>query len=75
MSGAKCRLFAYGPADATTSQNPVVSCLIYIQTGYAFRVAAYIAVVVVAAAAAEFYLLNGCTVILFCFFLLMLFLF
>ena len=28
LSGARCRLFAYGPADATASQNPIVSCLI-----------------------------------------------
>jgi len=28
LSGAKCRLFAYGPADATASQNPIISCLI-----------------------------------------------
>jgi len=26
LSGAGCRLFAYGPADATTSQNPIISC-------------------------------------------------
>jgi len=25
LSGARCRLFAYGPADATASQNPVIS--------------------------------------------------
>ena len=24
----RCRLFAYGPADATASQNPIISCLI-----------------------------------------------
>jgi len=28
MAGARCRLFAYGPADATASQNPIISCLI-----------------------------------------------
>jgi len=28
LSGARCRLFAYGPADATASQNPISSCLI-----------------------------------------------
>ena len=28
LSGARCRLFAYGPADATASQNPIISCLI-----------------------------------------------
>jgi len=26
-SGARCRLFAYGPADASASQNPIISCL------------------------------------------------
>jgi len=24
---ARCRSFAYGPADATASQNPIISCL------------------------------------------------
>jgi len=28
LSGARCRLFACGPADASASQNPVISCLI-----------------------------------------------
>ena len=28
LSGARCRLFAYGPAYATASQNPIISCLI-----------------------------------------------
>jgi len=28
LSGARCRLFAYGPADATASQNLIVFCLI-----------------------------------------------
>ena len=28
LSGARCRLFACGPADATASQNPIFSCLI-----------------------------------------------
>jgi len=28
LSGARCRLFAYGPTDATASQNPIISCLI-----------------------------------------------
>jgi len=27
VSGTRCRLFTYGPADATASQNPVMSCL------------------------------------------------
>ena len=26
LSGARCRLFAYGLADATVSQNPIISC-------------------------------------------------
>jgi len=25
LSGAGCILFAYGPADATASQNPIIS--------------------------------------------------
>ena len=41
LSGARCRLFAYGPADATASQNPIVSCLIEIQTAFTFLVPAY----------------------------------
>jgi len=28
VSGGRCRLFPYGPADATASQNPIISCLI-----------------------------------------------
>jgi len=28
LSGARCRLFAYGPANATASENPIISCLI-----------------------------------------------
>jgi len=28
LSAARCRLFAYDPADATASQNPFISCLI-----------------------------------------------
>ena len=31
MSGVRCRLFAYGPADATASPDLLISCLIYIQ--------------------------------------------
>jgi len=41
LSGARCRLFAYGPADVTASQNPIVSCLNQIQTGFTFLVLAY----------------------------------
>jgi len=29
LSGARCRLFAYGPADATASQNPIISCHLF----------------------------------------------
>ena len=39
LSGARCRLFAYGPADATASPNPIISCLI--QTIFTFLVPAY----------------------------------
>ena len=35
------RLLAFGPADATASQNPIVSCLVQIQTGFTFQVPAY----------------------------------
>jgi len=31
-------LFAYGPADVTASRNPIISCLIFIQTGFTFLV-------------------------------------
>ena len=27
LSGVRCRLFAYGLADATASQNPIISCI------------------------------------------------
>jgi len=40
LSGARCRLFAYGPADATATQNPIgphISCFIWIQTGFTAR--------------------------------------
>jgi len=33
-------LFAYGPA-ATASQNPIICCLILIQTGFTFLLLAY----------------------------------
>jgi len=29
MSAARCKLFEYGPADATSTQIPTGSCLIY----------------------------------------------
>jgi len=41
LSGARCRLFACGPADTTASQNPVISCLIEIQTDFTYLVPAY----------------------------------
>jgi len=41
LSRARCRLFAYGPADATVSQNPIISCLIEIQIGFTFLVPAF----------------------------------
>ena len=41
QSGSRCRLFAYGPSDATASQNPIISCLIEIQSGITFLVPAY----------------------------------
>jgi len=41
MSGARCRLIAYGAVDATASPNPIISCLIVIQTGFTFLVLAY----------------------------------
>jgi len=34
LSGARFRLFAYGPANATAIPNPIVSCIIWIQTGF-----------------------------------------
>ena len=41
LSGVRCRLFACGPADVTAIRNPIISCLIYIQTGFTFLVMAY----------------------------------
>ena len=34
MCGSRCRLFAYGPADAAAYQNFIISCLMLIQTGF-----------------------------------------
>ena len=34
LSGVRCRLFAYGLADATASQNPIISCIIQSETGF-----------------------------------------
>jgi len=39
--GVRCILFAYGPADATASKNPINSCLIQTQTGFTILVPAY----------------------------------
>ena len=41
LSEARCRLFAYGPADATAVPNPIISCLILIHSGFTFLVSAY----------------------------------
>ena len=38
LSEARCRLFTYGAADATASQNPIVPWVISIQTGFTFLV-------------------------------------
>ena len=40
-SGARYRLSAYGPADATASPNKIIFCLIKIQTGFTLLVPAY----------------------------------
>ena len=39
LPGARCRLFACGPADATAI--PIISCLIEIQTDFTFLVLTY----------------------------------
>jgi len=41
QSEARCMLFAYGLADATASENPIISCLNKIQTGFTLLVLAY----------------------------------
>ena len=41
LSPSRCKLFAYGPADANASQNPIISCLVQIQTGFTFLAPAY----------------------------------
>jgi len=42
LSGARSRLFACGPADATLqSQNPIISCIILIQNGFTYLVPPY----------------------------------
>jgi len=55
LSGATFRLFAYGSADATASQNPIISSLILIQNGFTFLVLAVL----------EKRPLNGCLLIYF----------
>ena len=37
LSEARCRLFVYGPADATASQNSIISCLIKSRLVLPFR--------------------------------------
>jgi len=39
LSGVRCKLFPFGPADATAT--PVICCLIKIQIGLTFLVPAY----------------------------------
>jgi len=39
LSGVRCKLFAYGPADATC--HPIVYCFIKIQNGFTFLVPTY----------------------------------
>jgi len=41
LSAARFRLSADGPADATASRNPIICCLIQIQTGFTFLVPVY----------------------------------
>jgi len=42
LSASRCRLFAYGPADATAfEKKTIISCLVSIQTGFTFLVPAY----------------------------------
>ena len=41
LSGARCRLFAYGPADATAVPKPQHLCLIKIQTDFTLLEPAY----------------------------------
>jgi len=38
LSGARCRLFACGPADAAAIPKPQSSCLFYSHTGFTFLV-------------------------------------
>jgi len=42
LSGAICTLFAYSSADATASQNPIISGFILMQTGFTLLVPAYL---------------------------------
>jgi len=41
LSGPRCKLFAYGPADADAIPKPHHLLLIQIQTGFTFLVPAY----------------------------------
>ena len=38
---SEVQIVCYDPADATASQNPIISCLIYVQTASTFPVPAY----------------------------------
>ena len=40
LSGARCKWFAYGPADATATHS-IISCFVKIQIGLTFLVPAY----------------------------------
>jgi len=41
VSGMRCKWFAYGPADATATVPPIISCFIKIQNDLAFLVLTY----------------------------------
>ena len=55
VSGARCRLFAYGPADVTASPDPIIFRLIQMQSGFTFLVYRLTQVVL------EKRPLNGCS--------------
>jgi len=39
LSGARCKRFAYGPADATAT--PITSCFVKVRNGLTFQVPVY----------------------------------
>jgi len=41
LPGARCRVFAYGPADAIAVQNPHHFCLVGMQNGFVYLVLAF----------------------------------